>query len=57
MIGPHSPHVCKGMTFLPRQSNRWAWRMLNNYLLDLPRMRLSPINDGDMMFARTRTGE
>jgi hypothetical protein len=31
--------------------------MLNNYLLDMPRMRLSRIDDGDMMFARTRTGD
>jgi monooxygenase len=52
-----SSYVRRAAAVLPRQSDRRAWRMLNNYLLDLPRMRLSRINDGDMMFARTRTGD
>ena len=52
-----SGYVRRAAGALPRQSDRRAWRMLNNYLLDLPRMRLSRINDGDMMFARTRTGD
>ena len=52
-----SSYVRRAAAVLPRQSDRRAWRMLNNYLLDLPRMRLSRIDDGDMMFARTRTGE
>jgi cation diffusion facilitator CzcD-associated flavoprotein CzcO len=52
-----SSYVRRAAAALPRQSDRRAWRMLNNYLLDLPRMRLSRINDGDMMFARTRTGD
>jgi cation diffusion facilitator CzcD-associated flavoprotein CzcO len=52
-----SGYVRRAAAVLPRQSDRRAWRMLNNYLLDLPRMRLSRIDDGDMMFARTRTGE
>ncbi len=52
-----SSYVRRAAATLPRQSDRRSWRMLNNYLLDLPRMRLSRINDGDMMFARTRTGE
>ena len=52
-----SGYVRRAAATLPRQSDRRSWRMLNNYLLDLPRMRLSRINDGDMMFARTPTGE
>jgi monooxygenase len=52
-----SSYVRRAAAVLPRQSDRRSWRMLNNYLLDLPRMRLSRINDGDMMFARTRTGD
>ncbi|MEU8232581.1 NAD(P)/FAD-dependent oxidoreductase [Actinoplanes sp. NPDC048967] len=52
-----SGYVRRAAAVLPRQSDRRAWRMLNNYLLDMPRMRLSRIDDGDMMFARTRTGE
>ena len=52
-----SGYVRRAAAALPRQSDRRSWRMLNNYLLDLPRMRLSRINDGDMMFARTPTGE
>jgi monooxygenase len=52
-----SGYVRRAAAVLPRQSDRRAWRMLNNYLLDLPRMRLSRIDDGDMMFARTPTGD
>ncbi|GIE54465.1 flavin-containing monooxygenase [Actinoplanes nipponensis] len=52
-----SGYVRRAAAVLPRQSDRRRWRMLNNYLLDLPRMRLSRIDDGDMMFARTRLGE
>jgi cation diffusion facilitator CzcD-associated flavoprotein CzcO len=51
-----SGYVQRAAALLPRQSDRRAWRMLNNYLLDLPRMRLSRIDDGDMMFTRTTTG-
>lgn len=52
-----SGYVQRAAALLPRQSDRRSWRMLNNYLLDLPRMRLSRVDDGDMMFARTRTGD
>jgi monooxygenase len=52
-----SGYIQRAADVLPRQSDRPAWRMLNNYLLDLPRMRLSRIDDGDMMFARTPTGD
>ena len=52
-----SGYVQRAAGLLPRQSDRRSWRMLNNYVLDLPRMRLSRIDDGDMMFARTRTGD
>jgi monooxygenase len=51
-----SGYVRRAAAILPRQSDRRAWRMRNNYLLDLPRMRLSRIDDGDMKFARTGTG-
>jgi monooxygenase len=51
-----SGYVQRAASVLPRQSDRRTWRMINNYLLDLPRMRLSRIDDGDMMFARIKTG-
>jgi monooxygenase len=51
-----SGYVQRAAALLPRQSDHRSWRMLNNYLLDLPRMRLSRIDDGDMMFSRTTTG-
>jgi monooxygenase len=49
-------YVRRAAAILPRQSDRRAWRMRNNHLLDLPRMRLSRIDDGDMRFTRTATG-
>ena len=51
-----SGYVRRAAAVLPRQSDRRSWRMLNNYLLDLPRMRLSRIDDGDLQFFRTTTG-
>jgi len=51
-----SGYVRRAEALLPRQSDRGAWRMRNNYLIDLPRMLLSRIDDGDMMFSRTTTG-
>jgi hypothetical protein len=37
---------------LPRQGARRPWRMRNNYLTDLPVMRMGRIDDGVMRFGR-----
>lgn len=51
-----SGYVQRAAAMLPRQGTSGKWRMRNNYLLDLPRMRLSRIDDGAMTFTRTQTG-
>ena len=49
-----SGYVQRAAAILPRQGARQPWRVRNNYLLDLPIMRLGRIDDGIMQFARTR---
>jgi monooxygenase len=51
-----SGYVQRAAGTLPRQGTRGKWRMRNNYLVDLPRMRLSRIDDGAMTFTRVKTG-
>jgi len=50
-----SGYVRRAAAQLPRQGTRQPWRMRNNYLLDLPAMRLGRIDDGSMRFARSGT--
>jgi monooxygenase len=47
-----SGYVRRAAAILPRQGARRPWRMSNNYLTDLPAMRLGRIDDGSMRFAR-----
>jgi cation diffusion facilitator CzcD-associated flavoprotein CzcO len=49
-----SGYVQRAAGVLPRQGTRRPWRMRNNYLTDLPAMRLGRINDGSMTFTRVR---
>jgi monooxygenase len=51
-----SGYVQRAAGILPRQGTSGKWRMRNNYLLDLPRMLLTRIDDGAMTFARIKTG-
>jgi monooxygenase len=51
-----SGYVQRAAGLLPRQGTSGRWRMRNNYLIDLPRMRLSRIDDGAMTFTRIKTG-
>jgi cation diffusion facilitator CzcD-associated flavoprotein CzcO len=51
-----SGYVQRAAAIMPRQGARGKWRVRNNYLLDLPRMRLSRIDDGAMRFTRVKTG-
>ena len=47
-----SGYVQRAAPFLPRQGARRPWRMVNNYLVDLPGMLLSRIDDGNVRFER-----
>jgi monooxygenase len=49
-----SGYVQRAAGVLPRQGTRRPWRVRNNYLTDLPAMRLGRIDDGSMAFARVR---
>jgi monooxygenase len=48
-----SGYVQRAAALLPRQGARRPWRVRNNYLTDMPIMRLGRIDDGSMIFART----
>ncbi|HEV8568896.1 MAG TPA: NAD(P)/FAD-dependent oxidoreductase [Actinoplanes sp.] len=47
-----SGYVQRAAALLPRQGTRRPWRMRNNYLTDLPIMRMGRIDDGVMRFGR-----
>jgi cation diffusion facilitator CzcD-associated flavoprotein CzcO len=47
-----SGYVQRAASFLPRQGPRRPWRMVNNYLVDLPGMLLGRIDDGNVRFER-----
>jgi monooxygenase len=49
-----SGYVQRAAGLLPRQGVRRPWRVRNNYLTDLPTMRLGRIDDGAMRFTRTK---
>ncbi|WP_030443597.1 hypothetical protein [Actinoplanes subtropicus] len=47
-----SGYVRRAAAILPRQGARHPWKMRNNYLTDLPVIRLGRIDDGHMRFIR-----
>jgi monooxygenase len=47
-----SGYVERARASLPRQGARRPWRTYNNYVRDLLLMRVGPINDGTLRFAR-----
>jgi monooxygenase len=47
-----SGYVQRAAGLMPRQGSHGAWRIRSNYLWDMPRMRLSRIDDGSMTFRR-----
>jgi monooxygenase len=49
-----SGYVRRAAAVLPRQGRRPPWRTRNNYLTDLPAMRLGRIDDGNVTFARVK---
>jgi hypothetical protein len=51
-----SGYVRRAGAIMPRQGGRLPWRVRNNYLLDLPAMRLGRLDDGNVRFARLKAG-
>jgi monooxygenase len=49
-----SGYVQRAAALLPRQGARRPWRMRNNYLTDLPVMRMGRIDDGMMRFGQAK---
>jgi len=49
-----SGYVRRAAALLPGQGARRPWRARNNYLIDLPAMRLGRIDDGNVQFARRK---
>jgi hypothetical protein len=49
-----SGYIRRAAGVLPRQGARRPWRTRNNYLTDLPVMRLGRIDDGSILFARVK---
>jgi monooxygenase len=49
-----SGYVRRAEAIMPRQGGRRPWRAANNYVTDLPFMRLGRINDGHVRFARVK---
>ncbi|MFI5894464.1 flavin-containing monooxygenase [Actinoplanes sp. NPDC051513] len=49
-----SGYVRRAAAILPRQGARRPWKMVNNYLIDMPAMLLGRINDGHVRFARRK---
>jgi monooxygenase len=52
LVNLTSGYVRRAAAILPKQGARRPWRMRNNYLTDLPAMRLGRIDDGSMTFTR-----
>ncbi|HEX8733436.1 MAG TPA: FAD-containing monooxygenase EthA, partial [Ktedonobacterales bacterium] len=47
-----SGYVRRALDHLPRQSERAPWKSYQNYILDLVNFRLSPLEDGALVFSR-----
>jgi monooxygenase len=54
LLNLDSGYLRRAAALLPRQGVRLPWRVRNNYLTDLPAMRLGRIDDGSMRFARAK---
>jgi cation diffusion facilitator CzcD-associated flavoprotein CzcO len=46
----NSSYVHRADTVLPRQGTRAPWRVLNNYIVDVPMLRYGRIDDGHLHF-------
>ncbi|EDY85326.1 monooxygenase, flavin-binding family, partial [gamma proteobacterium HTCC5015] len=51
-LGLTSGYVVRASEHLPRQGKRDPWRVLNNYLHDLPALRYGKLNDDELEFSQ-----
>lgn len=49
-----SNYVMRAASMLPKQGTRRPWKLNQNYLVELPTMRLSRVQDGSLRFSRPR---
>ena len=54
MLSFTSGYVQRAMDQFPRQGSKAPWRLHQNYALDLASLRLRPVDDGTMEFARRK---
>lgn len=47
-----SGYVQRASHFLPKQGDRWPWKLAQNYALDIRQLRFGKLNDGVMRFRR-----
>ncbi|MEP2103821.1 MAG: NAD(P)/FAD-dependent oxidoreductase [Parasphingorhabdus sp.] len=47
-----SGYVQRASHFLPKQGDRWPWKLAQNYALDIRQLRFGKLNDGVMLFRR-----
>lgn len=52
LLNLSSGYVLRASDILPRQGTEGRWKVRNNYLRDWPRMKLTRINDGALVFKR-----
>jgi len=45
-------YIQRAIQSMPKQGNKAPWRVYMNYLMDLPALRFSRVNDGVMQFGR-----
>lgn len=49
-----SGYVQRAAHFLPKQGERWPWKLAQNYALDIRQLRFGKLDDGVMRFRRCR---
>lgn len=47
-----SGYVQRAGHFLPKQGQRWPWKLAQNYALDIRQLRFGKLDDGVMRFRR-----
>jgi cation diffusion facilitator CzcD-associated flavoprotein CzcO len=55
LLGLTSGYVQRAVDLMPRQGSKAPWVMHQNYVRDLLSLRLGKVDDGTLVFSRTRT--
>ena len=45
-----SGYIQRAATYLPKQGNRWPWKLYQNYIFDLVNLRFGRVDDGTIEF-------